>query len=555
MLNNIKTLLITLFISLLLLSVSFVNASTKDNNSLLAKKGPTQLNNIGVRAPETKRNYKCIVCVAALLDVKQNLEHGSQNIAQLLGAACDKLPTDMQGICQDFVVDFGGDLIKYLVKKLPVDEICSTVHLCDKCSISSDRDTEFKGRMVSSIFTAQFKHFLSPELHNAAQGSSPEAPKIDLDGDGFSSAHLNHRGADWRGRDCNDLSANVHPGVYDSAAGPLVDHNCNGIYGVDKNGKSYEEQYCNGTDVRSFVAFGDSVGAAFEVPAQWILFNNLSSIASAITDELDWPGMASSSGWDPKVKGQSLYGRLRENNLCNHRDYQNLAKNGAQMIDLAQTQVHAWDAPDKPSFIYIGYVGNDVCKDSLDEMTKPEDFKQQFIDGLNALSKKVKAHSYVTAFGLVDGRILWNSMAHKTHPLGVSYSDFYQFLSCTGANPCQTWLTPDEATRNATSARAAELSKIMADVAANHHFDNLSVFYIDFVEILEEALKELEKEGLPPSILISQFDGFHPSLFPGHRVLANKMWDKVKTYHPEFIGNRNPNNDVIKQIFGDQGGY
>lgn len=502
---------------------------------------------------EAKKNYKCLVCVAALLIVEQNLENGSTDIAKLLGASCDALPSSMQGICQDLLTDFGAKFIEWLAKKFPVDGICSKLHLCNKCHISEDRDTQYQGRMLSTVMMSQFNPVFRASL--GLSTSSPEAPKIDLDKDGFSSMHLIHRGADWRGKDCNDLSSKVHPGVYDSINGPLVDHNCNGIYGVDENGKSYEEMYCNGTDVRSFVAFGDSVGAAFEVPAQWILMKNLSAVANAVIDELDWPTMAASSGWKPKVEGKSLYGQLRANNLCNHRDYQNLAKNGAKMVDLASEQIPAWIVPDKPSFVYIGYVGNDICHDTLEQMTKPEDFRKQFIDGLTSLSQKVKTHSYVVAFGLVDGRILWDAMSHEIHPLGIPYAQFYDFLSCTGANPCQTWLTSDEATRNAASARASELSKIMADVAANHHFDNLSVFYVDFEEIVEESLAELEHEGLPPSILISKFDGFHPSLFPGHRLIAEKIWDKVKTFHPEFIGNPNPNNEMIQDLFGDQGGY
>ena len=33
------------------------------------------------------------------------------------------------------------------------------------------------------------------------------------------------------------------------------------------------------------------------------------------------------------------------------------------------------------------------------------------------------------------------------------------------------------------------------------------------------------------------------------------MWDKLVKDHPSFIGAVNPNNVLIEQLFGDQGGY
>ncbi len=37
---------------------------------------------------------------------------------------------------------------------------------------------------------------------------------------------------------------------------------------------------------------------------------------------------------------------------------------------------------DKPALAFVGYVGNDVCRDSLDKITKPADFEKQILDGL-----------------------------------------------------------------------------------------------------------------------------------------------------------------------------
>lgn len=57
------------------------------------------------------------------------------------------------------------------------------------------------------------------------------------------------RGSNWRGRDCNDNDATVYPGRSLTAYGPEVDHNCNGISGLDQRGgliQSYEDEFCGG---------------------------------------------------------------------------------------------------------------------------------------------------------------------------------------------------------------------------------------------------------------------------------------------------------------------
>jgi len=33
------------------------------------------------------------------------------------------------------------------------------------------------------------------------------------------------------------------------------------------------------------------------------------------------------------------------------------------------------------------------------------------------------------------------------------------------------------------------------------------------------------------------------------------MWNNLLRDHPEFLGPINPNNDLIDQLFGNQGGY
>jgi acyloxyacyl hydrolase len=60
-------------------------------------------------------------------------------------------------------------------------------------------------------------------------------PLDDEDGDGYSPL-TTFRGADWRGKDCDDKRADVHPGALPIDSDREVDSNCNGIFGVAPDG-------------------------------------------------------------------------------------------------------------------------------------------------------------------------------------------------------------------------------------------------------------------------------------------------------------------------------
>ena len=52
-----------------------------------------------------------------------------------------------------------------------------------------------------------------------------------------------------------------------------------------------------------------------------------------------------------------------------------------------------------------------------------------------------------------------------------------------------------------------------------------------------------------PQELIESTDGFHPSgLFNSY--LADWLWFKITNEHPEWIGEENPHNEEIKNLFG-----
>ncbi len=70
--------------------------------------------------------------------------------------------------------------------------------------------------------------------------------------------------------------------------------------------------------------------------------------------------------------------------------------------------------------------------------------------------------------------MLYDTTSAQTHPIGVGYPAFYDFLAGNGASPCRGWMTSNESLRNATSARAAALmatyDTIMAQNATSFRF-------------------------------------------------------------------------------------
>ncbi|GFR70103.1 acyloxyacyl hydrolase [Elysia marginata] len=85
-----------------------------------------------------------------------------------------------------------------------------------------------------------------------------------------------------------------------------------------------------------------------------------------------------SNMWPEVIQGpiDSIYMRMRKRNRCNHRDYQNIAFNGAKSFDAADVLVKSLsrDKTDRPLLLAYAFFGNDVCNkypDTFDHMTTP----------------------------------------------------------------------------------------------------------------------------------------------------------------------------------------
>ncbi|NXU80031.1 AOAH hydrolase, partial [Oreotrochilus melanogaster] len=352
-------------------------------------------------------------------------------------------------------------------------------------------------------------------------------PFEDFDGDKFSTFPT-LRGYHWRGRDCNDKNITVYPGRRPDNWDMESDSNCNGIWGVDpKDGIPYEEKFCKGADSQGVVLLGDSAGAHFHIPPEWMTVTQMSvksfaNLPMAFTDELDWPQFSEITGFLNSTIGgwtDSLYLRLRRRNRCNHRDLQNISQNGGSSGNLlyliksfARNQLL-----DNPAIVIYATIGNDVCNgnhDTLAHMTTPQEMFSNVVQALRYLDSRLPNGSHVILTGLVDGRFLWDNLHDRYHPLGqlnrdVTYSQLYSFLDCLQVSPCSGWLTPNETLRNLTSERALQLSNVLKEIARSEKFANFDVFYMDFP--LRQTAEEWSKMGGEPWQLIEPVDGFHPS--------------------------------------------
>jgi len=318
---------------------------------------------------------------------------------------------------------------------------------------------------------------------------------------------------------------------------------------------------------------GDSVSAHFHIPEQWLDAAQLSPASLEhlwyiLENELDWPQLSGSTGhvnvtW-PTIQGptRSMYLRQFDRDHCNHRDYQNIAVNGARsgsmlniMKSLSRDQKN-----DVPLLVTYSLVGNDVCNghpDTIDHMTTPAEMKANVLKALAILDTKLPPGSHVVTTGLANGSLLYQLLHDRIHPFGrvgtpVTYKQLYDYLSCLQISPCNGWLSSNDTLRTLTTQRAVELSQAVQEATLAYKPVNYDSDYLDFP--LEDVFDEWTAQGGEAWQLIEPVDGFHISQY-GHAIVSDIMWKWLNEHHPQWLSQVNPFNAAIEKQFGDQGGY
>ena len=77
----------------------------------------------------------------------------------------------------------------------------------------------------------------------------------------------------------------------------------------------------------------------FHIPPEYLHLKKLETLIDVLQNEFDWPHLSWGSGYADEINGTSIYLMMRNRNLCNHRDYQNVGFNGGRMTHFASSQV------------------------------------------------------------------------------------------------------------------------------------------------------------------------------------------------------------------------
>lgn len=556
----------SLYLSLVLLVACVVGARGNALGDLFGKL-------IGNNLKSSDAN-DCAGCTVVVALLEQYAQVHNQSIDNVVGGVCDILPAYFKPTCIELVDVYGAAIIKLINERETADAVCLHIGLCANatCHLFPLPKSQRPPLGIKIEIPAEKRNLQSFQWPWELVAN--HLPAVDLDHDKFSTVET-LRGTHWRGKDCEDMISNVYPGRNINDYGAKVDHNCNGIYGVDPTTKKdWEELLCSDTQQFGYAVLGDSAAAHFHIPPQWMTASEInnqtySDLLEILEDELDWPEMSASSGymnetWSGHPVGpvDSMYVRLRERNLCMHRDYQNIGVNGARsgamnssiVNTLARNQKY-----DHPLLATYALIGNDVCNGHFgtSHMTTPPEFYANVVGALNYLDTVLPPGSHVTFMGLVDGRILYDSMATRIHPIGstnkdVTYSNFYDYLNCLQISPCFGWMNTDAYWRNATTARAEELNQVYGDIIKNHTYANFDMTYLDCP--MEQVISLWESMGGQSWEIIEPVDGFHPNQI-ANALLAEVTYNLLMANFSYLIPPINPNNQKIAQQFGTQGGY
>lgn len=539
------------------------------------------------QTPVTSNNGGGAACTGCVIGMRilQQIAIREGSIRRAIEIICDYFPPQFNLGCKLFFAAFAGIIVREFDRGASPDKICQAMRICTNPECALFRPTTGKVDMyfsnseipplpkeLSQLFASStitdewWRRVLQLlGLGRLIEVFETHLPLSDADRDAFATS-FGLRGSAWRGRDCSDMERGIYPGR--KFGDREADYNCNGISGRMPSGKPAKEELCE-VEQRGIIMVGDSACAHFRIPEQYVNVTNLSletykHLYDLIEREADWPHLSWSTGFRADDTGDtpgvvdSIYMRLKANNRCNHRDFQNVCVNGARSGAIANKLIKTIrrnQTHDHPAVLFLAPIGNDICTPNPNGRgTNPEEFHNNIVRALDHLETQLPMGSFVVFIGLVDGRILFDTLSNEIHPLGAKYKDVYHHLSCLGINPCWLWLNTNETWRNHGSERAEQLNQQYIKIIKERssQYKHFKMQYQPFP--MKEMFDEANRRGIAPKRLIEPFDGFHPSQI-GQNIQAKIVWDRLIKEHPEAIGPVNPKNEEIERLFGKQGGY
>jgi acyloxyacyl hydrolase len=515
----------------------------------------------------------CLLCTMFAQVFVVKIESENTTINEALTQFCSYLPSVASRYCEHFVAENGAKIVDAFFRFETPDRICQQLSTCNgQCSL-------FPGKSSSS--SSSFARSDKEHMVEAAgwidwivkRFGDEHKPLDDVDNDFFSPVWRSLRGRSWRGRDCNDLDHRAHPGALPIDEDRQFDSNCNGISGVDlASGDAYEKTLCS-VDQMGVAILGDSVGAHFAFPTTFYfpapgVYDHFFFF---LANEADFPAQSWITGYENDTTGlldpqmphplSSVYLAMRARNLCVHRDFQNLAVNGADSalfngnVQALQRQVNT----DRPMLFFVAAIGDDICdhKDASG-WTTPEEFRENTLRTYRFLQQHLPKGSLVVNIGVIDGRAIYDTMHAQLYPrspqpLGdATYADFWDFMNCLHTSPCMGWLNTNATMRDAASARARQYNAQYADIMSNQtllaEFSNFELAYYDFP--IGEMLVRATKLGYEPIQLFEPFLSMHTTQV-AVSLLADILVERLgKDFGERALGAINPNNLRIEQLFG-----
>lgn len=235
----------------------------------------------------------------------------------------------------------------------------------------------------------------------------------------------------------------------------------------------------------------------------------------------------------------SVYQRLVAINPAASGNNYNQASNGKKMTDMAG---QASSMPANTELVLLQMGGNDLCKDTVAQMTSLADYRSQFVAGLNAIASR-NPNALINVSSIPDIFNLWflrgapnppNSQPSSRASTARLFWDTLAVIPCKSLVDNPTDMSADAiARRDAVRQRDLDFNAILEEECALRlrcRFDNYATF--DFssnrpTRTSPDYLPRADWQFVDDDI--STIDHFHPSL-SGHTKLARVAWEAGRNF-------------------------